>query len=236
MAGIKQIKKSRPVKERAVKKEQSVDAESGQDVWLNKTLDTYLTGTMTPPRGGVFHPSVLSNKCNRAVWLTYHGQMINTKLEPVLNRIFQNGNFLEKRVETWFSKIGILLGREVPVRLDSPPMSGRIDFVIRHPQHGVSPVELKSINTAGFGKLLRPKPEHELQLQIYLNLGEYSVGTVLYENKNDQKIKSFIVYRDNELWSTILDRCFLIQTMDKAPNECTGDYWCGCKNIPFEMV
>ena len=230
MAGIKQIKKSRPVRQR-----QPIKIVQEQDTWLNEELDSYLTGTMHPPRGGVFHPSVLSNACDRAVWLTYHEYMISTKLEPVLNRIFQNGNSLEKRVEGWLANIGILMGREVPVRSESPPISGRIDFVIRHPLHGISPIELKSINTAGFGKLIRPKPEHELQLQIYLNLGSYTVGTVLYENKNDQKIKSFVVHQNSKLWEDILARCFRIQSMEKAPNECTGQFWCACKNIPFEL-
>jgi len=229
MAGIKQIKKTRPTQQR-----QPVKITQEQDSWLEETLDAYLTGTMHPPRGGVFHPSILSNSCDRAVWLTYHEKMINTKLEPVLNRIFQNGSFLEKRVEVWLTNLGILMGKEVPVRLDFPPMSGRIDFIIRHETYGISPIELKSINTAGFGKLSRPKPEHELQLQIYLNLGDYSVGTVLYENKNDQKLKSFVVHQDRKLWKDILDRCFRIQRMEKAPNECTGEFWCACKNIPFE--
>jgi len=230
MAGIKQIKTSKPHRQR-----QAVKISQEQDSWLTETLDTYLTGTMFPPRVGVFHPSTLSNSCDRAVWLTYHGKMISTKLEPVLNRIFQTGNSLEKRVEIWLSKLGILMGREVSVRLDSPPISGRIDFIIRHKKHGISPIELKSINTAGFGKLTRPKPEHELQLQMYLNLGSYPLGTVLYENKNDQKLKSFVVHQDMKRWDEILDRCFRIQTMEKAPNECTGEYWCVCKNIPFEV-
>ena len=230
MAGIKQIKSFKPTQQR-----QSIKVLQEQDSWLNETLDTYLTGTMYPPRGGVFHPSVLSNACDRAVWLTYHGKMISTKLEPVLNRIFQTGNSLETRVEIWLTKLGILMGREVSVRLDAPPISGRIDFIIRHQTHGISPIELKSINTAGFGKLVRPKPEHELQLQIYLNLGDYSVGTVLYENKNDQKLKSFVVHQDRKRWDEILNRCFRIQNMEKAPNVCTGEHWCACKNIPFEV-
>lgn len=229
MAGIKQIKKSRPSQQR-----QPIKVTQKQDVWLDETLDAYLTGTMSPPRGGVFHPSVLSNSCDRAVWLAYHGKMVSMPLEPILNRIFQNGNFLEKRVEVWFSNLGILMGREVSVRNDYPPISGRIDFIIRHHEYGISPIELKSINTSGFGKLHAPKPEHQLQLQMYLNMGNYEVGTVLYENKNDQKIKSFVVSRDAKQWDDILTRCVAIQNMVEAPNKCTGEYWCNCKKIPFE--
>ena len=221
MAGIVQIKKDSLTKKGLVK----------PDNWLEELLEDYLKGTMTPPRAGVFHPSTLSNKCDRAVWLIYHGKMPSSVLEAVTQRIFQNGNYLEKRVETWFSNLRILMGREIPVKFDNPPMSGRIDFLIRHELYGIMPIELKSINTSGFSKLTKPKPEHEMQLQMYLNMGNYERGTVLYENKNDQKIKSFIVEKNYKEWDTILNRCFEIQNMLQAPIKCSGNTWCPCKKV-----
>lgn len=83
--------------------------------------------------------------------------------------------------------------------------------MIRHEEHGIIPVELKSINTAGFGKLTRPKEEHFIQLQLYLQLGKYECGIVLYENKNDQQIKAFLVVRDDAIWESLLERCLRIQ-------------------------
>ena len=223
MAGIKQIKpRSKP---RVI-----VD----QDDWLNETIDGYLTGVMTAPRPGVFHPSTLSNACDRFVWLCYHGHLPSSVLDANLQRIFQNGSYLERRVETWFANLGILLGREIPVKIETPIISGRIDFLIRHGEHGIVPIELKSINTVGFNKLTKPKDEHQLQLQIYLNMGNYNIGTVLYENKNDQKIKSFIVKRDEKQWSEILDRCDRIKHMEQPPLKCTGAVWCNCKRVTSE--
>ena len=225
MAGIKQIKpRSKP--------SQIIE----QDEWLNENIDGYLTGVMTPPRPGVFHPSTLSNACDRFVWLVYHGHMPSSPLDANLQRIFQNGNYLENRVETWFANMGILLAREIPVKFESPPISGRIDFLIRHKEHGTSPIELKSINTSGFSRLTRPKDEHELQLQMYLNMGNYDIGTVLYENKNDQKIKSFIVKRDLKQWNDLLERCFRIQAMTEMPNRCTGPSWCNCKKVNLDEI
>ena len=72
----------------------------------------------------------------------------------------------------------------------------------------------------------------ETQLQIYLNLGNYDIGTVLYENKNDQRIKSFFVQRDADQWDGILNRLFAIQDMTTVPNRCTGAAWCNCKVVP----
>ena len=226
MAGIKQIKST-------VKPRQRTPI-GNQDFWLNELLDDYLTGVMTAPRAGVFHPSTVSNTCDRFVWLVYHGHMPNTVLEPTVQRIFQNGNFLEDRVDKWFTGLRILIGREISVKYENPPISGRIDFLIRHDEHGIIPVELKSINTAGFGKLTRPKEEHFIQLQLYLQLGKYECGIVLYENKNDQQIKAFLVVRDDAVWESLLERCFRIQKMDTMPLICTGAPWCACKLVTDE--
>tara|TARA_R110002020_G_scaffold89067_2_gene217968 strand:- start:3013 stop:3693 length:681 start_codon:yes stop_codon:yes gene_type:complete len=225
MAGLIQFNdKDKPKTSRVIKT-------APEDIWLNKMVDDYLTGTMTSPRSGVFHPSTLSNKCDRAVWLIYNGQMPETELDPKLNRIFQNGNYLEKRIESWFKNLGILMGSEVPVKHINPEMSGRIDFLIRHEEHGIVPVELKSINSAGFGKLRTAREDHETQLQIYLNIGKYDIGTVFYENKDNQKIKTFLVKRDLKRWDDILTRCFNIQNMATPPTKCTGLVWCACKKV-----
>ena len=124
--------------------------------------------------------------------------MVSQTLPPNLERIFQNGSSLEDRVDKWLEEMNILVDREVSVKQDIPPISGRIDFLINHYKYGVHPIELKSINTSGFYKLKSPKPEHEIQLQIYLNIGDYNQGTVFYENKNDQKMKTFVIERDIE--------------------------------------
>jgi len=203
---------------------------------LHDLIDGHLTGVMTPPRSGVFHPSTLSNSCDKAVWLIYHGHMVESKLEPTLNRIFQNGNYLEKRVESWFSSLGILLGSEIPVKYEIPSISGRIDFLIKHQEYQVLPVELKSINTNGFSRLSGPKKEHKVQLQMYLNMGNYDMGTVLYENKNDQQIKTFLVERNKDEWEKIIERCFKIQAMIEPPTKCTGATWCACRKINMEEI
>ena len=83
MAGIKQIK---PIGARQPIK---------TDLWLSEIIDEHLDGTMFAPRTGVFHPSVISNACDRYVWLCYHGKMVDQPLPAKLQRIFQNGSFLE---------------------------------------------------------------------------------------------------------------------------------------------
>ena len=69
---------------------------------------------------------------------------------------------------------------------------------------------------------------------MYLNMGDYAIGTVLYENKNDQKIKSFLVERDVTQWEFLLNRCYKIMNMMEPPTSCTGEFWCNCKKVNYD--
>ena len=158
MAGIKQLGKA------------SLDPRGKQDRWLLKAIDTYLTKKQSPPRQGVFFPSLVSNPCDRYVFMAYNGLLESSTIDGNLSRIFDNGSSLEDRVNKYFSNMGILEGREVSLKSTLPPISGRMDFLIRHEKYGKVPVELKSINTRGFENLRQAKPEHILQLHTYMNL------------------------------------------------------------------
>ena len=57
-------------------------------------------------------------------------------------------------------------------------------------------VDFKSIRSEAFRKLIGPKDSHFIQMQIYLHLSGLNAGKLLYENKNDQKFREFLVLRD----------------------------------------
>ena len=140
MAGIKQLGKKSIVR-------------GVQDRWLLKAIDTHLNKKQNPPRPGVFFPSSVSNPCDRFVFMAYNGLLEVSTINGNLARIFDNGSSLEDRVDKYFSKMGILLGREISLKNDLPPISGRMDFLISHEKYGTVPIELKSINTRGFDNL-----------------------------------------------------------------------------------
>ena len=218
MAGIKQI----------------VGSAAGvpQDRWLIKQIDSQLGNTQPPQRSDVFYPSLLGNTCDRYLYIAYNGMAPEQDITAQTQRIFDNGGYLEDRMDKYFTDLEIVIDRERVVKLDTPPISGRVDFIIEHGQHGETALELKSINARGFGALNKgPKAEHEIQLQIYLNLLPMEYGIVLYENKNDQKLKSFLIQKDISVWQGLLDRCYRIMQMTSAPKECTGNRWCRCKGV-----
>ena len=121
-----------------------------------------------------------------------------------------------------------LLQTEAPLKYDKPPISGRLDFLIKHELYGSTVVELKSINDKGFQALEAPKPDHTVQLQIYLNVSGYQHGIVLYENKNTQEVKAFVMEKNVKHWEQIVDRCLNIMNMATQPVACTGYRYCPC--------
>ena len=203
--------------------------DSSQDKWLLKSINDHLKQVQRPARKGVFYPSALGSECDRYLYNCYNGLVVREEITAVSRRIFDCGDYLGYRFEEYFKSMGILLETETQILSDDPPISGRLDFLIDHQVYGKYVIELKSINQRNFILLNKPKPEHVIQLQIYLNLTGYEIGSVLYENKNDQKIKAFILKKDVEHWNKIKTRCETIMAMEEQPNKCTGNNWCACK-------
>jgi len=177
---------------------------------------------------------MLGNLCDRYLYLAYNGKLGDQVIGAKTARIFDHGGSLEVRMKKYFERTGIFLASEQSVRVNNPPISGRYDFLLKHEEYGRVILELKSINDKGFKALIDiPKPEHLIQLQIYLNLAGVENGVVLYENKNDQELKAFKVFKNVDTWNFILERCIRIQSMVSLniPTQCTGEFFCGCGGI-----
>ena len=227
MAGIKQLNNQVETKTRS--------RTSNQDKWLLKMFEDTLGYQQNSSRVGVFYPSMLGNECDRYLYLAFRGKLPQQDIASTTQRIFDTGSSLEDRMTKYFEKMRILKGREISVKCDSPPISGRADFLLVHEEYTDVVLELKSINDKGFKNLYsKPKPEHAIQLQIYLQLMDKPYGIVLYENKNDQKLKAFKVKRSPKAWKALVDRCQMIQDAVEIPEACTGPSWCACRNYKEE--
>jgi len=222
MSGVRQI----------IKKPAKLTQAINQDEWLLASLSEHLGHTNTRVNTGVFYPSNLGNPCDRMLYLAYNGLLGHQFIEPILQRIFDCGDALGHRYEKYFNDMSILLGAERVVRCEDPVISGRMDFVIKHKEHELSVIELKSINDRGFKALLdKPKADHLIQLQIYLHLSKIEHGSVLYENKNNQEVKAFAVKYDEKVWTQIQERCYTIMNMTDVPLKCTGLKYCQCRGV-----
>ena len=161
MAGIKQLNQQVETKTRS--------RTSNQDKWLLKMFEDKLGYQQNSSRVGVFYPSMLGNECDRYLYLAFRGKLPQQEIASTTQRIFDTGSSLEDRMTKYFEKMNILKEQEIPVKCDSPPISGRADYLLVHEEHTDVVVELKSINDKGFKNLYgKPKPEHTIQLQINL--------------------------------------------------------------------
>ena len=228
---VKQQKKKKP------RAKSSKPRVKNQDRWFLKQIDSVLGYTRPWKAVQKFYPSALGNRCDRYLYFAYHGGLPAQEVTPQTQRIFDTGGAFETRMEKYLRKAGLFLAAEQTLKFDNPPISGRYDFLIRYKATDRAIVELKTINARGLENLIdQPKPEHVIQLQIYLNLMGLKNGIVVYENKNDQDMKAFKIVKDKKVWDEILERCIRIMNMtpNEVPLECTGEFYCACREVKDE--
>ena len=80
------------------------------------------------------------------------------------------------------------------------------------PDNDIMIVELKSISDSGFKYLDRTggKDTHKKQLQLYMYLTGIKIGMLLYENKNTQEMKEYILPYDPVLAQEVVDQIILV--------------------------
>ena len=225
MSGIRKLSSLRP------KGDSTPQKIFSEETWLIKSLEESLGGPQRKNREGVFYPSMLGSYCMRLLYLAYNGLLPEQVIDDNLQRIFDNGSWLEERMASYFTKMDILLDREMEAKSTNPPISGRADFLLKHEDYDNICLDITSINDKGFEALNnRPKREHTVQLQIYLHILKLPYGVVLYENKNNQKLKAFGMLPDPEIWAQIVKKCEDVMAMMEPPSRCTGPQWCNCRN------
>lgn len=62
-------------------------------------------------------------------------------------------------------------------------------------------IDFKTINAFEFKALEKPKSEHQTQMQIYLYLTGLTYGKFIYEDKNSQSVKEYLVIADPNVLS-----------------------------------
>lgn len=179
-------------------------------------LEKTLTGTSEPTKGGKFHASALGNPCDRYLWLSYTGRLPPSVISSDLRRIFDHGNITQDRYREYFKSANLYISEEISSKLGFPPISGRADFMIRIRDEPYI-IEFKTINSRNFDELSAPVKEHAIQLQIYLNMLNIRRGSVLYECKDNQKLKIYDLEKSDTIFSQIVERCKKIMDMPMMP-------------------
>ena len=178
---------------------------------LIEAIDKYLvTRPKDKRRINCFHPSTL-HKSPRYLYDAYLNGDNNQDFEPRLLRIFDNGHGVHERLQKYLKEIGVLLEAEVPVENVEYEICGTCDGILKlGKREGV--LEIKSINSNGFYATHEPKPEHLIQINIYMFCMDIPRGCILYENKDNQRLKEFFVKQDLAILDPVFEKIKLVQS------------------------
>lgn len=122
-------------------------------------------------------------------------------------RIMDNGTMMHLRWQAYFLALPKPFKVRVAHVLKRWPLVGEADIDIRHPELGNWVIELKSMEGFQFRNLSSPPPQHQHQLNCYMNMrGDRCKGQFWYESKNNQKLKTFLKEADFAAWREVWGR------------------------------
>lgn len=202
------------------------------------------------PRYPGIHPSQINNDCMLRLYNDVVGIEGQQRHEARMQLVFDLGH----AVHAMFQSYG-LKGAWGPYYIPEAPINGELqqlaemlmieghadaDTIITVDIEG-SPViyevgvvhEYKTINTHGFSKLTRPKPEHLRQALIYSACLNRPVVAYLYFDKNDSNLVDFPVEFNPELWRIISAKIQMMVDFYKRGVAPQGDPGYHCQECPY---
>lgn len=138
-----------------------------------------------------FSPSGLAygkGTCPRYWYLAFTGGEFVESVDALGVANMANGSAAHTRIEQLFEDAGILVSKEVEVKLSDPPVRGFADVLIRWEGQTVIG-EIKTTRENAFmhrQSTMKPSANHLLQILLYMKGTGKDIGFLLYENKNDQ--------------------------------------------------
>lgn len=144
------------------------------------------------------------DKCKKALYYSFMGEKGKSYDGNTMLR-FKIGDALHQLI------VGTLLGMEegvnvvaseVNARSKDEMIHGRADIVLNFSDNTeeLVVVDVKTISGYGFKYLKgEPKDSHKTQVKAYMKYLDIDKGLVLYVNKNNAKLKSFEVERDDKV-------------------------------------
>jgi len=178
-----------------------------------------------------------AGKCSRLIQLIQNGLVTESALEHRVQRIFDVGTDRHLRYGKYFEELGILKDTEknMLVYIEPIVLVGRCDFIVVSPHSSDFLVELKTINSKGFGLLNHPQYDHFLQWNLYSGGLKISEGAILYENKDTQAMKVFPVIFDEIAFAKEIERfieiheCNMVGKYVPVEEKCMSK-WCQAKD------
>lgn len=229
--------------------EQSMLAESWPQSYTVEIDTSPYYGQMTPDGerleigsgDGRYHPSSHALACPRDLYIAFHPKLQH--LRPAMRKdlafymTVNYGTAIHSLLQTQLGMCGLLVPGTVEWEYDCPEhnVRGRIDAVIQPPNHGEVVLDIKTINSRGFGLLQAHQPKESWEVQVNLGMEHYGVdeGLILAVEAGYPwglkevpiKRRSYITEKVYEKWELVTDA---IQHDDPLRCTCqTGPCWAG---------
>lgn len=202
--------------------------------WLISVLESGQasegTGRFDP---GWFHPSDFGNECDAFLAFRYLGAKAKQVIEPKLQRIFDYGNIRESYLRHYLRNAGVSLlstPEERQIVIPHMHIRGEVDDLVVNPiTREKFIIDYKTMHMDRFEKLEEAVPGHRLQVHPYMFYFQVYKGFVLYECKNDNRLKAMPTNFDGQLWQTaFVERIERVLTglqhdeVYRNPAHCTG--------------
>lgn len=154
-----------------------------------------------------------AGQCLRRRQLAYLGYE-QEEVEPRVMGIFVNGDYVHLKHQVAGIMMGYFLDAEVSVARDEFHLTGTMDAILD--DDGVG--EIKSINERGFKEVCSfgPKKDHLDQVHSYFVASGRDHARIIYENKNTQELKEFLVKENIAITERVISDLKLL-------NEATAD-------------
>jgi CRISPR/Cas system-associated exonuclease Cas4 (RecB family) len=149
-----------------------------------------------------------AGKCPRAVFFKFK----NAPKEPMdarIMRIFEHGENIHRSIFNVLYRLRIGVVTEIPIPAQEI-ISGRADASLCIGNENYV-LDIKSMNSMIFRKLLAPKEENVYQIQLYLHYFNIKKGILLYIDKDQQEMKEFFVDYDKALCKSLLDKFYTLK-------------------------
>lgn len=186
------------------------EAASGNEEKLRKAFYELFDAYFAPvPRyRGVLSPSKFYGDCSRKLYYELEGVPYSDPLagrpSPKLQRIFDVGTWWHAYLQNILYKSGCLKASEVRVKSLRYRTVGSADGIVTLSGKDYL-LEIKSINSNSFKRLVAPLQKHIEQATIYAHLLKLENIIFLYVDKDTCELLEFIVKVDKKVVETFAD-------------------------------
>ena len=235
--GLKKLLKSHQESDLLVTPRYEQYLSTHQNILVDEVVGEFVKSELTTPQRNRRMTFSASSRgaCPREQVFQFTSLKAIPKINTDLYAIFHQGTFMHLKWQALLMDAGILDEVEISTDVERYRLTGTVDGAGEVPASHVLRDrydrfgwELKSINARGYQWVLDrgPNQHHLLQIHAYMLATEMRVWSLIYENKDTQQYKEFIVHFDREIAERVedeleyLNKCVDDQVLPPILDEC----------------